>query len=97
MEGRNRDCCCALKRLTVASLIVRFMRSTWPLVQRVFGLVQAMVDGGDGAGVFEGMRAEKLLALDHFSDLGRAPYPLLSRLAKCPLTARSGGSTTCLE
>ena len=29
-----------IKRLTVASLRVRFMRSTWPLVQGCFGLVR---------------------------------------------------------
>jgi hypothetical protein len=36
-------------------------------------LDQAMVDAGDGAGVFEGMRPERLFAFDPLPDLGRAP------------------------
>lgn len=40
---------------------------------RMLGLGQAMVDVDDGAGVFEGMCSEGLLAFDHLPDLGRVP------------------------
>ena len=40
---------------------------------RVLGLGQTMVDVGEGTGIFEGMRSERLLAFDHVPDLGGAP------------------------
>ena len=60
--------------LTVASLMVRFIRSTWPFGPGVLGLGQPMIDLVEGAGVFEGMRVED--AADWRSclfDLSRRP------------------------
>jgi hypothetical protein len=40
---------------------------------RVLGLGQPVINVGQGAGVLEGVRAERLLAFEHVPDLGRAP------------------------
>src|SRR5271168_108143 len=40
---------------------------------RVLGLGEAMVDIGEGTGVFEGMGTERLLALEHLPDIDRGP------------------------
>jgi Enoyl-CoA hydratase/isomerase len=51
--------------------MVLFIRSTFPFVHGYLGFSQPMVDVASGAGVFDGVRPEWLLALDQAVDLRR--------------------------
>jgi hypothetical protein len=61
---------------------------------RMLGFGQAMIDVGAGAGVFEGMGPEQLLALD-LPDLGRvSAYPVIMRTLISGRFARTRRATS---
>ena len=58
-----------VEALDSGSLMVRFILSTWPLVQGCFGLVSRWSMSFSGAGEFESMSAEERASCDGLFDL----------------------------